>query len=76
MNVSSITSESVLQFSYFVATICIFMLLINIWFLKELIMKIRKEESKIKILLILLYCGIIMMVSVVLIFLAIQCLLI
>lgn len=76
MNVSSITSESVLQFSYFVASICIFMLLINIWFLKELIMKIRKEDSKIKILLILLYCGIIMMVSVVLIFLAIQCLLI
>ena len=76
MNVNSITSESVLKFSYLVATICLCMILINIWFLKELIFKIRKEENKVKILFTILYSGIIMMVSVVLIFLTVQCLLI
>ncbi len=76
MRVSNITSESVLKFSYLVATICIFMLIINIWFLKELILKIRKEKNKLKILLTILYSGIIVMVSVVLIFLTMQCLLI
>lgn len=70
---SSITPESINKFSYLVGFICIIMVIINIWYSKELILYAKKEENKLKLLSYILYAMVIMMVSVVLLFLALRC---
>lgn len=70
---SSITIDTIDKFSCLVGIICIFMIIINIWFSKELILHTKKEIKKVKILLYMLYIMIIIFVSVVLSFLALKC---
>lgn len=70
---SYIKLDTINKFSYFVGFICILMIIINIWYSKELIIYIKKEQNKFKILSYILYAIIIIMVSIVLLFLSIRC---
>ena len=70
---NTFTLDSIFKFSCFVGIICIVMIFVNMWFLKEIIMKCKKEENKFLLLLDLFYSAIIVAVSIVLIFLSIQC---
>lgn len=70
---NNITPESVMKFSYFVGIICFFMILINLWFIKELIFKIKETEERIKILYLIFGIITIIGISIVILFLAINC---
>lgn len=71
---SSLMSESVYKFSYGVGIICIIMFLINLWYIKELLLNLRNYINiKWKLLIKIFYILIILIVSIVLIYLAIKC---
>lgn len=60
-------------YSYLVGVTCIVMILINIWYCKEILTKVKIEYNKTRLLLNLLYVIGIIFVSFILLFLAIQC---
>ena len=71
---SSLMPESVYKFSYGVGIICIIMFLINLWYIKELLLNLRNYfDIKWKLLIEIFYMLIILIVSIVLIYLAIKC---
>jgi hypothetical protein len=76
---SSWNLNVVYKFSCVVGVICLFMVFINIWFIKELILYVKEiisEDSKItkvKTILVALFMLLIAIVSFILIFLAIRC---
>lgn len=73
---SSISETSIIKFSYFVAILCLMMIVINILFIRDIIKKLIAKDSDIRFhkkVFYVIYMGVIVFISFFLIFLSIKC---